>query len=329
MSALAMRWNLSRTATSTTIAIGGCRRSFHRATPHGDRIAIINCPSPLLQHQNLRLEYRYRQPFLQSGLPQRASFSSSPSHSHDADDKARLTTLRLYRILQRQCMALSQNNNNNSDDDVEAVLMQPQLRAPDWGRHSKFMIPTTTSLSDLYGLFYSIFEDDDDDDKEDTGNRNIVNPFYSSSSLSFRGSIHHWYNDICVVHPPPEPTGIPLVATCWTNVPQLRHAIREAFRTKYSTTMDPRHLRKWAIHANQLLQQQEELWKHSSVATSENIRIVATSRYVFVLVCFVFVRRKASAVFLGVKITLGEGTVVLCRLFAPVTRLLKTRLRNR
>jgi hypothetical protein len=268
----------------------------------GDRIGIINRPSPL-QQQTLQLQYRYRQPLLQFGLPQRASFSSSPSHSHTTQDKARLTTLRLYRILQRQCMALSQNN---ISDDHEAVLIQPQLRASDWGRHSKFMTPTTTSLSDLYHLFYSVYEDDEDDDDDDVSNkdkgeRNVVDPFYSSSSLSVRGSIHHWYNDICVGYPSPEPNGIPLVATCWTSVPQLRHAIREAFRTKYSTTMDPRHLRKWAIHANQLLQEQEELWKHSSVTTTENIRIVATSRYVFVLCCFVFLRQEASTVFLAVK----------------------------
>ena len=245
--------------------------------------------------------------------------SSSTSSNTEDERKSRLTTIRLYRILQRQCLDLASSSSsvsNNGTKDDDAVLIQPQLRANDWGRQFKFMLPPPTTVEDLFRLFHDIYEDeededprnnnydDDDDDDENevvlavafSDNMNMKvelasKPSSSSSSASAksvvrasRGSIRDWYDHVLhgQHHYPSEPEGIPIIPTCWTTVSQLRMAIRRAFKTKYSndtSSMEVAHLHKWAICAIQFLRQQTQLWRNSTITTTNNIRVVATSRY--------------------------------------------------
>ena len=64
--------------------------------------------------------------------------------------------------------------------------------------------------------------------------------------------------------------------TCWTTTKNLQDAVRTAFRIEYD--LDTKSLHRWTIHAIQMIQDQQTMWNHSSVATTEQIRVTATSR---------------------------------------------------
>lgn len=191
-----------------------------------------------------------------------SSMSAKDPSSHiSPTDKERITTLRLYRILQRTCHFFPVQT---SRADSHEILLQPELRANDWGRHVIFKPPSPTKVEELFRLFY-ILNDDTDDGME-----------------MEESSIDDWYytmlggnNDIFDQLPPMTTT------TCWTSVEQLQDAIRIAFRTEIDTNQERlSDYQYWAIRAIQFLHEQQNLWRNSSVATTEGVRVTATSRYV-------------------------------------------------
>jgi hypothetical protein len=176
--------------------------------------------------------------------------------SSSAEEKHRLATIRLYRILQRTSRSFAVEN------EKDPILMQPILKANDWGRHVIFKPPSPTMIQELFRLFY-IMNDEAADDM----------------SMGEPSSIDDWYYE--VIGKIDETELPPLTTmTCWTSVPQLQEAIRTAFRVPYSKDIiSPGNLRAWAMRAVQLLQEQEFMWSNSSCTTTEGVRVTATSRY--------------------------------------------------
>jgi len=156
----------------------------------------------------------------------------------------RLATLRLYRMLQRECQSFPKVAN-------DLILLQPLLEAPDWGRHVMFHPSSQTSTAELHRLFCVWADDTEMDD---------------------------WYYQI-VANDPSAKSMPPLVSmTCWTNTRQLQEAIQQCFRTEYHGIISVPALHRMAIRAIQVLQEQQALWTHSSVATTDGVRVTATSR---------------------------------------------------
>jgi hypothetical protein len=184
--------------------------------------------------------------------------SAAGAFDKETQERYRITTIRLYRILQRTCRSFA------VESKVEPILLQPILEATDWGRHSIFTPPSPTMMEELYRLFYVW-----NDEAEDTA------AFAPSS-------IDDWYYDVVGKTGEGE-EGLPPVKsmTCWTSTEQIQQAVRAAFRMNYD--LDPPSLHTLAIFAIQLLQEQQLLWSHSSVATTEGVRVTATSRYVLSL----------------------------------------------
>lgn len=203
---------------------------------------------PLASFSRRICTYRIR-PF--SSLADNASGISS------AEDKHRLATIRLYRILQRTSRSFPVENG------AAPILLQPVLKANDWGRHVIFKPPSPTTIQEIFRLFYVMTDEADD------------------STISEPSSIDDWYYEIIGKT---DETELPPMTTmtCWTSIPQLQEAIRTAFRVSYNKDLtSPVNLRSWAIRAVQLLQEQQLMWSNSSCATTEGVRVTATSRYDF------------------------------------------------
>ena len=190
-------------------------------------------------------------------------FSSSRSAlpaSSSSTEKQRLATLRLYRILQRASRSFP---TQNTATDPPLVLLQPPLKANDWGRHMIFKPPSSTMVEELFRLFYVM---------NDSGN--------DSSEMVDASSIDDWYYNV-VGRNDTEAELPPMTSmTCWTTTGQIQEAIRTAFRA----SLDAKHdklsgLHFWAIRAVQFMHEQQILWKNSSVATTKGVRVTATSRY--------------------------------------------------
>ena len=225
----------------------------------------------------------------------------------EKEDRIRLTTLRLYRLLQRQISEFDRKAPGN-----DSVLLQPMLEATDWGRHFIFKPSTPTQLEELFRLFYvwndsagerglGVFSNGSTstnmDDDSATPSSDTTTSAYSSYKPS---SIDDWYYELVS-----KPSGRvddekndgneddesssslpPMTSmTCWTTQQQIRDAVRKAFRSlNYDgnptiALLTAADLHKWAIRAIQIIREQQTLWKHSSVATTDGVvRIVATSR---------------------------------------------------
>lgn len=184
---------------------------------------------------------------------QRCNFGTTVAVTSDPEtEKYRMTTIRLYRVLQRTCKSFP------VESKQDPILLQQELKAPDWGHHSIFTPPSPTMVEELYRLFY-VYNDPTDD------------------AAFAPTSIDDWYFN--VVGKVSDEDMPPMTTfTCWTSPEQLRYAIRAAFRLNYD--LDAPILHKWAIRAIQILQEQRTMWTSSSVATAEGIRVTATSRYV-------------------------------------------------
>jgi uncharacterized protein affecting Mg2+/Co2+ transport len=223
----------------------------------------------------------------------------------EKDERTRLTTLRLYRLLQRQITEF-----DNKAPGNDSVLLQPILEAPDWGRHVIFKPSSPTQTEELFRLFYVwndsagehgigvISSKNMNEDSTATPSSISTNTgrastsIYSSDSYT-PSSIDHWYHEL-VMKPSGDTnedddtsTALPPMTsmTCWTSQKQIRDAVRTAFRSlNYDgnptiSLLTATDLHKWAILAIQNLREQQTLWKHSSVATTDGVvRIVATSR---------------------------------------------------
>ena len=112
-------------------------------------------------------------------------------------------------------------------------------------------------MEELYRLFY-VYNDD-----------------IEESSAFAPSSIDDWYYNV-VGKTSDEDLPPMTTKTCWTTPLQLQQAIRAVFRLQYD--LDALELQKWTIGAIQILQEQRTLWSHSSVATTQGVRVTATSR---------------------------------------------------
>jgi hypothetical protein len=210
-----------------------------------------------------------------------ASFATTSTAATSTDDedkvlqaKQKMATIRLYRILQRQIRGMVTPEEQALKNETRSLLLQPLPLPSDWGRHSMFTPPNPSSitLTDLYQLFYNWIDNQDDD---------VPSPFASSSSSS---SPNHTIDDwLSAVLGDGTTESTPVERTCWTTVEQLQQATKHAFSCEYNQNksmgdQNLPNLHKLAISAIQSLQQQELLWKHSSVCDTHGIRIVASSR---------------------------------------------------
>jgi hypothetical protein len=239
------------------------------------------------------------------------------------DDKIRLTTLRLYRILQRTCKEFD----NDKLQPGGEILLQPNLEAPDWGRHATYTPPKPTQTEELYRLFYvwndsvdeqAVFRSSNhdyyyDDSATPSSKTTATTSNYDNNTAPYMpSSIDDWYYELVSKRKQQQAdtegedassssssssSSLPPMTsmTCWASQSQLQEAVRTAFRTLQYDDSNRSHknydedqsstsllrssdLHKWAIRAIQILQEQQTLWRHSSVATTNGIKITATSR---------------------------------------------------
>jgi uncharacterized protein affecting Mg2+/Co2+ transport len=206
---------------------------------------------------------------------------SSPKENNDnaanvnKDNKVRLTTLRLYRMLQRSCRDLTTTNDGT-------ILLQTEIKASDWGRHQLYdaIDECTTILQskELIQLFLVW------NDNNSSNNTNI-----NTNSTSGIGKMNDWYNEIMMsnVDSSDDVNEMLLLTkrnksgSCWTTPSHLREAVRIAFRFSSSSSSLHSELHGWAIRAIQIIQDQNTIWDHSSVSFTpdETVRVTATSRF--------------------------------------------------
>jgi uncharacterized protein affecting Mg2+/Co2+ transport len=230
------------------------------------------------------------------------------------EDRIRRTTLRLYRVLQRSCTVFDTKAPGN-----DSILLQPILEAPDWGHHATYTPPASCQIDDLYRLFYVWNDSADDRglgvfSPGEGGNEGTATPITRTTTTMMTGAADHpssmdpvssidrWYYELLTkadeeLSNQEEDddedgmnTSLSIMPsmTCWSSQKQIREAIRTAFRTLnyedgaeqgHPTKLTSKDLHKWAIKAFQILNEQQILWSHSSVATTDGlVRIVATSR---------------------------------------------------
>jgi hypothetical protein len=202
---------------------------------------------------------RFRGNSCNQGTNVRPHSSVSAAQTSIITKKERLTTIRLYRILHRACRSFPAQD---TAANAPALLLQPTLNPFDWGRHVVFKPPSSTMVEELFRFFYVL------NDEADNG-ANVGGP----------SSIDDWYcnvvgrNDIEAQLPPMTSM------TCWTSTGQIQEAIRKAFRTSFDDDNNKlSDLHFWAIRAVQLLHEQQVLWRNSSVATTNGVRVTATSQ---------------------------------------------------
>jgi uncharacterized protein affecting Mg2+/Co2+ transport len=237
----------------------------------------------------------------------------------EKEERIRLTTLRLYRILQRTCTEFETKAPGN-----DSIILQPPLEAPDWGRHVMYTSPAPAQIEDLFRLFYTCSDTVDERDLRDDssdhegGDNTVATPtartaLSASATVSSEPSatynpspIDYWYYELVskskeekVNHEDVDDGGnddsfrsLPFrkFMSCWTSQKQIQEAVRTAFRTlRYKSLSDQDQsslltstdLHKWAIKAIQSLREQQTLWTHSSVATTDGVvRVVATSSFI-------------------------------------------------
>lgn len=206
---------------------------------------------------------------------------SSPGNINESlvpNKKNQLTTIRLYRLMLRSCRLLEDPKSGKATE----VLLQTNLSASDWGRHSIFTPPASGDVvNDVYRLFYLWNEELDDDEEYDR--------------LTYLPTLEDWYYQVQKVSQDPGERGegevqstrirFPFITSGWTTPEQVAMAIQHAFRCDYSKQLlvDDSTIAKfhaWCIQAIRDIQQQALLWKHSSVCVTNGVKVVATSRYV-------------------------------------------------
>lgn len=192
------------------------------------------------------------------------------------DNKIRLTTLRLYRMLQRSCRDLTTTTNDGT------ILLQTEIKASDWGHHKLYDASddctTILQSKELIQLFLVW-----NDDNSSNDNNNNIN------STSGIGKMNDWYNEIMMsnvdssddVNEMLQLTKRNKSGSCWTTPSHLREAVRIAFRLSSSSSSLYSEMHAWAIRAVQIIQSQNTIWDHSSVSVTpdETVRVTATSRF--------------------------------------------------
>ena len=128
----------------------------------------------------------------------------------------------------------------------DAILLQRPIDEKDWGRHTMFRMPSLpTNVNEILQLF-----------------------------ASWNDELNEWYLDVS------KNAKIPtrMSGSCWTTTANLQEAIRNAFRAEYG--LKSNILTKIAILATAQISQQQTMHRLSSVETTKNVRVIATSRFI-------------------------------------------------
>ncbi|MGK3748093.1 MAG: hypothetical protein ACI8RD_000383 [Bacillariaceae sp.] len=202
------------------------------------------------------------------------SKDNNDNAANNKDNKIRLTTLRLYRMLQRSCRDLATTNDDGT------ILLQTEIKASDWGHHKLYdAIDDCTTILQSKELIQLFLVWNDNNSSNNT----------NTNSTSGIGKMNDWYNEIMMsnVDSSDDVNEMLLLTkrnksgSCWTTPSHLREAVRIAFRFSSSSSSLHGELHGWAIRAIQILQDQNTIWDHSSVSVTpdETVRVTATSRF--------------------------------------------------
>ncbi len=193
------------------------------------------------------------EPFVRRMSTTKASGSLS-----EKDARLRLTALRLYRILQRACKRFVPT-------DEGQIFLQYDISASDWGHYHFHENP------------------DDGDGVTEDPTEELIRLFLVLSGADPVSGIskeNDWYDELKTLIPDVADKNT-ISKTCWTTPSDLREAIRFAFHSSLSlSSQSPVELQTMAVRAVQIMEDQLNLWKQTSSATSSNglVRITATSR---------------------------------------------------
>jgi len=193
-------------------------------------------------------------------LPLLRSFATTSSTA-----SSNLVNIRLYRILQRECLQLRRVLAANGQD---TLLLQPQLDHDGAGGSrvlDNITESTDRSILRLFSLWVDKDEDDDDDDDNDDDDDDQVADWFES--LSPDKEEHEledvWDGDF---------------DTQWSTVSTVQQAIRYAMRNTPPDPTNQRLHQQLAIRAFQLLQEQKSMYQLSSTCTEQGVRVTAVSR---------------------------------------------------
>jgi len=193
--------------------------------------------------------------------------------STDRGRAAAVLTLRLYRILLRLAREQLAADGKDDDHDVNSVvpppesvvLLQPPLRASDWGASRYQPIPTARDARDILRLWGQWLCHDP---RDDPGLRAWLWAEVLRDDDAGGGEDEMDDDDDDESH---------RVPSLWVTPGQLVEAVRGTFRAAPppSTTTNA-----WALAAVRALQHQRELQRRTSVSVERGIRVVATTRCV-------------------------------------------------
>ncbi|VEU38320.1 unnamed protein product [Pseudo-nitzschia multistriata] len=198
----------------------------------------------------------------------RESFRMMTTNSGDEskESKTRIATVRLYRMLRRSCKGLAPT-------DQGTILIQNEILASDWGKHS---------FRDN-----DIMDNDSGDEVDTLVTENQTNELIRLF-LRWNGidpdagfsKVNEWYDELMSGARFRDAKNTE-VGACWTTPHQLRETVRFAFLSSSKlSTQTPTELQGLAVRAIQMMQEQNTLWKKSSVSTTLDglVRVTATSR---------------------------------------------------
>ena len=178
--------------------------------------------------------------------------------SNEKDARARLTALRLYRILQRLCGRLVPTTEGT-------IFLQNDISASDWGHYH--------------------FHDSGDNGNTISENETeeLIRLFLVLSGADPVSGIskeNDWHDELMSLLPNVANKNTYL-KTCLTTPANLREALRFAFCSSSSlSSQSPLEQQGLALRAIQILEEQVKLWNQSSVSNTSNglVRVTATSR---------------------------------------------------
>ena len=214
--------------------------------------------------------------------------AAAAAADNNTSDKQKVTSIRLYRILQRQCRQLErelqqqQQQQQQQHQSNQLILLQKPLepRAAGSSRiyvehRSEHASSSSPQLQQAYvwAMFYhwNVFSA-------------VLNDRYDEDEGLF---LHAWYHHIM--------TSVSFdyrewvtESSHWITVTALKNAIRAAFRYEW-ISQDKKILDKkkcvkyqhaWAIRAYQMLQEQHKMLQLTSVSQLHNVQVTATSKWI-------------------------------------------------
>jgi ApaG protein len=183
--------------------------------------------------------------------------------------------IRLYRILQRQCVELSEELKKNQQT---TILLQPPLDPHQVGSSRIISSAGHCKKDDealLYPLFYRWNQGQLEDD--DSAEELLLSEWCSQLT---RHSTHHRDEDDDETDWDDEDA---YDVTLWTHIGTVQNAIRSAFRRDFgadgpmASTAFKTLQHQWAIRATQMLAKQQNLLQLSSTSLEQDVQITATS----------------------------------------------------